>query len=231
MRREETAQEFLDGPAALADLAASLDDIDRLNGWFGGYALTLREIRRAAARTPPGRTFVVVDVGGGRGDLAVRVARWCRRSGRRARIVVVDRDAASLRLGAAACAAYGEIARVRADATALPIREASADVVTAALVLHHLDPDGAVVSLAEMAAASRGAVVVNDLLRAWWSWVLVWLTTRLLARHRFSRHDGPLSVRRAYAPDELRRLAEKGGLTALRVLPRRLRARVLAVQP
>src|SRR5439155_21656961 len=72
MRREETAREFLDGPAAPPDLAASLDDIDRLNAWFGGYALTLREIRRAAAAA--GSAFIVVDVGGGRGDLAVRVA-------------------------------------------------------------------------------------------------------------------------------------------------------------
>jgi hypothetical protein len=74
-------------------------------------------------------------------------------------------------------------------------------------------------------------VVVNDLLRAWWSWTLVWLATRLLARHRFSRHDGPLSVRRAYAPRELRALADKAGLTTLRILPRRMRARVLVVWP
>jgi ubiquinone/menaquinone biosynthesis C-methylase UbiE len=230
MRREETAREYLDGPAAPADLAASLDDIDRLNSWFGGYALTLREIRHTAL-VVRGRSFVVVDVGGGRGDLAVRVARWARQVGRRAFIVVVDRDATSLGLGASACATYGEIVRVRADASALPIRAASADVVTSSLVLHHLGPDAVVASLAEMAAASRGVVVVNDLLRAWWSWTLVWLATRLLARHRFSRHDGPLSVRRAYAPRELRALADKAGLTTLRILPRRMRARVLVVWP
>src|SRR5215475_11718066 len=176
MRREETAREYLDGPAAPADLAASLDDIDRLNAWFGGYALTLREIRHIAPLVR-GRSFVVVDVGGGRGDLAVRVARWARRGDRRAFIVVVDRDATSLGLGASACAAYREIVRVRADASALPIRAASADVVTSSLVLHHLGPDSVVASLAEMAAASRGVVVVNDLLRAWWSWPLVWLAT------------------------------------------------------
>ena len=66
MRREETAREYLDGPAAPADLAASLDDIDRLNAWFGGYALTLREIRHTAAPLVRGRSFVVVDVGGAR---------------------------------------------------------------------------------------------------------------------------------------------------------------------
>jgi hypothetical protein len=37
------------------------------------------------------------------------------------------------------------------------------------------------------------------------------LGTRLFARHGVSRHDGPLSVRRAYAPDELRVLGDKAG--------------------
>ena len=228
MRREESALEFLDRPVPTADLAASLDDIDRLNAWFGGYALTFGEIARVAARVPPGRPLVVVDVGGGRGDLAVRVVRWARRARRRVRVVVIDRGGESLRLGSTG---YSEIARVQADATALPIREASADVVTCALMLHHLDPDAAAASLAEMAAASRGALVVNDLLRSRWSWALVWLATRLFARHRFSRHDGPLSVRRAYAPAELRALAEKAGLGNLRIARHRLRARVLAVTP
>ena len=231
MRRESTAVEWLDGPAPADDLAASLDDIDRLNAWFGGYALSLREIRRAAARVPGHGPFVVVDVGGARGDLAVRVARWARRTGRTVRILVVDRDPQSLALGAQAAAAYPEISRVCAEASALPLREASADVVTSALLLHHLDPDGVVAALAEMAAACRGSVVANDLIRAWWSWALVWAATRLFARHRFSRDDGPLSVRRAYLGDELRVLAEKAGLSALRIVPHRLRARLLAVQP
>jgi len=228
MRREETATEFLDRPVSTADLAASLDDIDRLNAWFGGYALTLGEIARDAARMPPGRPLVVIDVGGGRGDLGVRIVRWARRAGRRVRVFVIDRGGESLRLG---LTGYPEITRVQADAAALPIREASADIVTSSLMLHHLDPDAAAASLAEMAAASHGAVLVNDLLRTRWAWALVWLATRLVARHRFSRHDGPLSVRRAYAPDELRALAGKAGLRNTRIVRHRLWARLLLVAP
>jgi ubiquinone/menaquinone biosynthesis C-methylase UbiE len=237
MRREETAREFLDGPMATADLVASLDDVDRMNAWFRGYALTLAEIARVAARTPPDRPLVVVDVGGGRGDLAARVVRWARRAGRRVRVVVIDADGASLRLGASAPpgarpragAPAADILRVQADAAALPIREASADIVTSSLMLHHLGPDAVAASLGEMAAAARGAVVVNDLLRTRWAWGLVWLATRFFARHRFSRHDGPLSVRRAYAPDELRALAGKAGLASLIIVRHRLWARLLAV--
>jgi hypothetical protein len=56
--------------------------------------------------------------------------------------------------------------------------------------------------------------VVNDLLRTRTSLALVWLVTRLLRLHPVSRHDGPVSVRRAYSEAELRSLAARAGARA-----------------
>jgi hypothetical protein len=213
LRREEDARERLDGPLPPAARRATLDDLDRLNAWFGGYALTLSRVRRAEAGLPRGRRLVVVDVGGGRGDLAVQVVRWARRRRRPVRVLVVDADAATLALARQRTAAYPEIVLVQADATALPLREGAADVAVAALTLHHLDQDAVIGCLAAMAAVSPLAVV-NDLLRTRPALALVWLTTRLLRLHPVSRHDGPLSVRRAYSAAELTVLAEKAGVRA-----------------
>jgi hypothetical protein len=57
----------------------------------------------------------------------------------------------------------------------------------------------------------------------------VWVATRVLRCHPISRHDGPLSVRRAYSPDEIRGLAEKAGLPAPRIERYPLLSRVLVV--
>ena len=229
MKRAEGALEVLDGGLGAADLAATLTDVDRLNAWFGGYALTLREIGRLAAAVPRERALRVVDVGGGSAAFAVRVAEWARRSGRAVRVVVVDRDPTTLRLARETVATYPEIVLVRGDAAALPCRERGADIVTSALTLHHLEPAQAAVGLREMAAAARIAVVVNDLLRRRLSLGLVWLATRLLGCHPISRHDGPLSVRRAYSRDELRALAEKAGARRLTIREYPVLGRLLAV--
>lgn len=219
MRRAEHAVEFLDRPVPRQDREAALRDIDRLNAWFGGHRLTRRAVERLTGGAP---SVTVIDVGGGRGDFARRLAGVARRRGRRVRVVVVDRDAI---VGSEDV----DVVAVRADAAALPFRAGAADVVTASLLLHHLDPDAAVRSLAEMRAAARRGVVVNDLLRTRLTVALVWLATRLFARHRFARHDGPLSVRRAYAPDELRALGEKAGITGLAVRRHAVLGRVVAV--
>ena len=211
MRREEHAQEFLDGPLPLRDRDAALADIDRLNAWFGGYALTIRAVRRLFDAGAPGRRVpIVVDVGGGRGDFARRLVRAVQRRGGCVRVVLLDRDLEGLALAGAACRACPDILRVCADATALPFRDEGVEVTTASLVLHHLSPDAAVASLGAMRAAARLGVVVNDLLRTRLAWLLVVVGTRLFG-HAVSRHDGPLSVRRAHAPDELRVLGEKAG--------------------
>jgi ubiquinone/menaquinone biosynthesis C-methylase UbiE len=229
VRRAESAREVLDGPVGATDLAASLADIDRLNAWFGGYALTLREIRRLTATVPPDRPVRVVDVGGGAAAFAVRLARWARRRGRGIRIVVVERDCTSLALARRTVAAYPEVLLVRAEASALPCREGAADVVTSGLTLHHLEPRQAVESLREMSLVARSGVVVNDLLRRRLSLGLVWLATRLFRCHPISRHDGPLSVRRAYSRDELRALAEKAGASRLTIREYPVLGRLVAV--
>lgn len=210
MTRLTDAQERLDGPLPAADRRATLDDLDRLNAWFGGYALTLGRLRRLLTRLPANRLARIVDVGGGRGDFAVNVVRWARRAKRPVRVVVVDSDAATLELARRRTAAYPEIALVRADATALPLRPQAADVAVTALTLHHLDRDAALACLAEMMAAAPMAIV-NDLLRTPLTLALVWLATRLLGLHPVSRHDGPLSVRRAYSAKEIETLVGKIG--------------------
>ena len=229
IRRAEGALEYLDRPVSAADRDASLADIDRLNAWFGGYALTLGAVRRLARRVPPARPLLVVDVGGGRGDFARRLIHRARQDRRRVHVVVVDRDPDLLAIAAAGRPAHPELSLVRAEATALPFRERSVDVVTMALTLHHLDRDAAVTSLGEMRAAARLGVIVNDLLRTRLSLLLVWIATRLVARHRISRHDGPLSVRRSYAPEELRAIADNAGIYRLRLVRHPWLGRLLAL--
>ncbi|HKQ63563.1 MAG TPA: methyltransferase domain-containing protein, partial [Methylomirabilota bacterium] len=140
MKRAAGAREVLDGTVPPPELAASLADIDRLNSWFGGYALSLRAIRRLAAEAPRDRPLRVMDVGGGSAAFAVRVVEWARRNARDVRVVVIERDATVLDLARRAVAAYPEIQLVRGDAAALPCRQGAADIVTSALTLHHLEP-------------------------------------------------------------------------------------------
>jgi len=209
--------ELLDRPAPLADLRECLDDVARLNGLFGGRLVTLAHVRRLLRHVPRDRPATVLDLGTGGADIPRALVRWARRAGRPIRVFALDRDAATLEVARRVARPYPEIVLLRADALALPLRPRSVDVVISALTLHHLEPAAARAYLEAMDRTGRVGLVVNDLVRSRPAYAGVWLATRLLARNRMSRHDGPLSVLRAYTPREVRALCASAGLGAVEI--------------
>jgi len=102
-----------------------------------------------------------------------------------------------------------------ADGLGLPYPDGSFDIAHTSLVVHHLGPGDAVVLLREMLRVARSGIVVNDLDRSWPTWLGAWLLAHTVARSRYTRHDGPLSVRRAYTRDEMTDLIREAGGTPI----------------
>jgi ubiquinone/menaquinone biosynthesis C-methylase UbiE len=103
------------------------------------------------------------------------------------------------------------------NALYLPYGDQAFDIALCTLALHHFDPREAIQLLRGMARVSKRAILVFDVVRsplAYWGAVLL---TRGLRMHPMTRHDAPISVRRAYSAPELRRLAEQAGLGQARV--------------
>jgi 2-polyprenyl-3-methyl-5-hydroxy-6-metoxy-1,4-benzoquinol methylase len=86
------------------------------------------------------------------------------------------------------------------------------DIVMCSLFLHHLDEPVAVGLLRRMAASARRLVLVNDLIRSPWGYLIAMVGCRLLSTSKIVHHDGPVSVASAFTPDEMLALAERAGL-------------------
>ncbi len=211
LHRAHNAVELLDVPVSESDLEESLSDISRLNRYFGGSWVTRCHLVRLLGKES-GRPVTILDVGSGGADIPIRLVGWARRRGRRFRVIAVDRDRQILEVARRRARAYPEIAFVQADGLHLPVRSGGVDAAISSLTLHHLEPDAAPRLLGEMSRISRMGFVVNDLIRSRVAYALVWLATRLFAWNRISRHDGPLSVLRAYTPGEIRSLAARAGI-------------------
>jgi len=207
MRRLAGAHELLDGP--LDDetvLRGNLRDLARINRWLGGTAAS----RRALDRLLSGRTVphTMLDVGTGAADIPLALLEHRARSGR-LRVTGVDArqevlDAA--RANDPRIDRTPDMELVASDGRRLPWPDRSFDVVHASLVVHHLEPPDALAFLREAARVARLGVVINDLVRARHHWIGARLLLPVMTRNRFTRHDGPLSVQRAYTRMELRAL-------------------------
>ena len=219
MERLTSASELLDGPLDdPATLDGNLRDLRRINRWLGGVALSAAAIEALAAHRAE---LTLLDVGTGGADIPAALVRRARTRRRRVHALGIDSRpeivAAARRARAADATDDGIDLRV-GDGRSLGYADRSFDVAHASLVLHHLDPPVAVDLLREMGRVARLGVVVNDLDRTRVGWLGAWLLGHLLTANRYTRHDAPLSVRRAYRAPEAVALLHAAGLRPVRLV-------------
>jgi ubiquinone/menaquinone biosynthesis C-methylase UbiE len=198
-----------------AEVRESLRDLERLNRHFGGVRTILLHLRRMIAGNPRA-PLAILDVATGAADIPRAICRWARRRGLSVTIEALDRSAQAVGAATAWAADYPELRVRRAEAPPLAYPDRSFDVVISSLFLHHLSEEQGVRLLREMARIARRGVIVNDLRRSRVGCALTALATRILSPNRLTRHDGPMSIRRGFRPEELRRMAARAGLAPAR---------------
>ena len=217
MRRLAGAQELLDGP--LDDpvtLQGNLRDLARVNRRLGGTDLSRRAVERLLDHRHGAQTLL--DVGTGAADIPVALVAAAAAGGRDLRVTAVDSRPEILDAARAVnrrLAATPGVELVLGDGRSLPWPDRSFDVVHASLLLHHLEPRDAIAFLAEASRLARRGVVMNDLVRGRHHWIGARVLLTLATRNRYTRHDGPMSVQRAYTRVELRALLAAAGLRPL----------------
>ena len=100
------------------------------------------------------------------------------------------------------------------DGMRLPFADATFDAVICTLSFHHLTDDESGQVLSEMWRTCRGYILVNDLHRHPVAYASIWVLSRLFSKSTMVIHDGPVSVRRAFSPEEFRAIADRAGVRA-----------------
>lgn len=213
MRRLAGATELLDGPLDRRVLADNLRDLARLNRFLGGADLSWRALEPILRRrTISGCSTRLLDVGTGAADIPRELLRRARRDDFWLEIVATDIRPEILTSARLQAGAEANLELRLAQAGEVAGTDGAYDVVHSSLLLHHFEPRQATVLLSEMRRAASRAVIVNDVRRGRRWWLGAWLLSRLVTGNRYTRHDGPLSVRRAYTADEVSALGAAAGL-------------------
>lgn len=209
--RVEYGAEHLDDAVHDArELEASLDHLAGVNRWLGGSRIVIRHL---APRLATGRTTYVLDAGTGSADVPRALVRWARRHGRPIHVVAADLHPQIVEIARRRTADDPEITVKRADVRRLPFRDGAFDLALLSLTLHHFDDADQLCALRELRRVARRAVLVNELERNWPNYLGArFLAATVWRRDRITRHDGPLSVLRAFTPDELLDRARRAGL-------------------
>jgi len=205
--RRAVAAEMMDDPEVdPRELAENFDDIERANRLFGGIDPVVAGVFERDATW-------LLDVGCGSADIPRALLREARARGRRLEIVALDASESVLDIARARTGNDPLMRFVRADARSLPFPDGAFDMATCNLALHHFEPPDAIEVLREMRRVARTPLVV-DLERSGLAHFATLAFAQFMAKNRLTKHDAPLSVRRAYTRREVAELARLAGWTA-----------------
>lgn len=199
--------EQMDDPALDAGTyRAVLDDLARVNRWTFTARPTLAFLRRAVGEA---RSFSLLDVGFGQGDLLRAIAGWAKRRGIEARLVGVDLNPRSEPIARAATRPELGIDYRTGDARDVAERF---DFIVSSQVAHHMSDGELQLFVRYMEDSAARGWLISDLHRHRFAHAGYPLLARLMRTHRIVREDGTLSIARSFRPAEWRRIVADAGI-------------------
>ncbi len=167
-----------------------------LAGWRRRYVSLIRPRLRA------GETSTVLDIGFGGGDIALMLAGWARRDGRRLEITGVDQDPRALVYVGTLPRSDGVTFRV-ASLEDLLREGRTFDFVISNHVVHHLSGGEVGLFRDQVERLTQRCSIMNDIARSRLGYLLFASAAPLVMRDSFSVPDGLISIRRSFTRAEL----------------------------
>jgi SAM-dependent methyltransferase len=187
-----------------------LNDLSRVNALTFARPPTLAWLARATQGLPRGSAFSLLDVGYGQGDMLRAIWRWAKRRGLEPRLTGVDLSPWSASAAAAATDPAWGIRYLTGDVFDYAPKE-GVDFVVSSLVAHHMPDDVLARFIGWMETTAHRGWFINDLHRHRVAYYGYWLLARAALVHPIVRHDGLVSVTRAFTRADWERLLAMSG--------------------
>jgi 2-polyprenyl-3-methyl-5-hydroxy-6-metoxy-1,4-benzoquinol methylase len=197
----------------LAEHVQALQGLSRINALSRTNAIFWAPVFELAhSREPAVGPIRILDLATGGGDLPIALARYALQAG--VNLVIEGCDISSDAVNYAQAKADQQGAHVRffvLDALGGDF-PADYDVVCCSLFLHHLAESDVIVLMSRLATVARRLVLIDDLVRSRWGYMLALIGCHLLSGSPVVHVDGPVSVAASFTPSEVLYLAEQAGL-------------------
>lgn len=191
------AVELLDGLTEHPELTANLAEMAWLYRLSGGYRLGWRLLQPFLQNHTS-----LLDLGAGNGQIGRWLQAASQQQSQSLKTFSLDLNYTIVASNQQALVGAGQ---------ALPFADQSIDIVFCAQMLHHCSSDQVIVLLREAQRVARRGIIIVDLQRSWlgyWGARLVGLGPLT----SLGKHDGPLSVLRAWRSSEIQSMLQAAGI-------------------
>jgi 2-polyprenyl-3-methyl-5-hydroxy-6-metoxy-1,4-benzoquinol methylase len=188
----------------------TLRELEFINRWLGGNAVTIDAIRRLIQSTNR-KEFSVADLGCGSGDMLKLLYQWGTEHGINFSLTGIDANPHIIDFAKANCKDY-PISFEALDIHSPEFQKKEFDIVIGTLFYHHFSTETLVDFFSRLKRHIGTGIIINDIHRHWLAYYSILVLTKLFSRSSMVRFDAPLSVKRAFTRKEIREILRKAGL-------------------
>ena len=204
-----TEAELMDDFSIQGDLLrATLDQRGRINKWLGGNRITLSSIKTLLKGQPKDRSFTIIDLGCGHGDMLRRVAEFGRAHKYQFKLIGIDANEDAIAYANQLSQSYEEIVFLSWDIFSEEFKALQCDLVLCTLFLHHFSESDIIGLLKQLRNQTALGIVVNDLQRSKIAYALFRLLGITISNHMV-KQDGITSILRAFKKLEIVKMSEQ----------------------
>lgn len=192
-------------------LNRTLTEIENINHWLGGDAITINGLNQIINNTAVPNRLSIADLGCGSGGMFKVINNWAKKQHIKVNLTGIDANPNVIEF------ARNNFKDLNVNFLAINIlsedfKDHNYDIILCTLLLHHFLSEEIVALVKQLKDQARVAVIVNDLHRhpiAYYS--IKWLT-RLFSSSEMVKFDAPLSVKRGFTRKELTKILNKAGI-------------------
>lgn len=192
-----------DSPA----LFQALKELDIINQWLGGNAITINAVKKLILREPT-KLWRIADLGCGSGEMLLKIAKWAKQKGIKVQFYGFDANPNVTKYAIEHCKDFPEIEIHTENIFSNEFSERKFDILLCTLFLHHFSEKQLNILLKQFKKQSE-KVIINDLHRHWFAYYSIKWLTKVFSKSPMVQNDACLSVWRAFSQTDLKYILHK----------------------
>jgi 2-polyprenyl-3-methyl-5-hydroxy-6-metoxy-1,4-benzoquinol methylase len=187
----------------------TLRELEFINTWLGGNAVTLAGIEKLLKLKPTTAVITIADLGCGGGDMLRLVHGWAEKKGISVKLVGFDANPHIIEFARESLKDLSAVELLSVDIFSEEFRLQKFDIVLGTLFYHHFENAQLIKFFNQLRTQVRLGFVMNDIHRHPLAYYSIKLLTAVFSKSAMVKYDAPLSVMRAFkAKDILQILAQ-----------------------
>lgn len=192
------------------DLAHNLRELQLVNSNLGGYSVVKEGVEQIIERKGLTQKVRIADIGCGGGDTLRELARWSTKRNFNLMLTGIDANSNAISFAENQSTNYPQIHYQQLNIFSEEFKALDCDIIMFNLFVHHFEEDQ-IISFLKVCREKEAVVLINDLQRSAVAYTLFRLSSKVFNFSKISRHDGLLSIRKAFTRKDLRELLAEAG--------------------